>query len=237
MQDASGGYILDETVINNNINLSNTKFNKAINNLTQIKTEIINCSQADFTEIKMLAKEYRTYLRYYQTNGNFSQAETIKNKLIAWCNETINIIDSLKSLQKSGEAQVIYFRFKADYLRYLAELCPENKNKYIQEALVLYNEGMIVSTSLPIHNVNKLQLVLNYTVLLSDEMLNVEKAIEICTEITNNIKNYYESANCNNKENLEDVKIIADLIEQNLRYYVENKDEYINQRNSIKYTP
>lgn len=229
MYDSS--LIVDINIIEQRIDYSDKKIQNAEKNLTEQTEEINDYNDTNLADIKQTVKEYKAYMRAYSSSGHTNIVDLIRTTLIDWNERTIKSLHKVNLLANSLNAKVLYFRMKSDYIRYLAELYENQPDQYqnnIQEALVTYYTGMELAKDLPINNVNRLGMTLNYCVLLSDEVRDVEKSINILNSILSEIKPYL--AKGSEVENYEPCKLIADIMEENLKYYEENKAYYIDQK-------
>ena len=92
-----------------------------------------------------------------------SQLETEITNL---CNHMFEIIDNyLLNKANSDEAKTFYYKLKGDYYRYLAEIANKNDNSdVIDNAKINYDKANEFANKLPVNNIVRLGLSLNYSV-------------------------------------------------------------------------
>lgn len=155
-----------------------------------------------------------------QNKKNFIENANVKLPEFAKKLETIS--------EKESDLQVklALLRSKADILRYLIEFNEETdyKSQYVQETLISYREALELCNGLPATNYHYLAINLNYSVLLADEMREVDEAILISKDILSKIEGLELS---------EDTLVIKKLIIQNLDYFIANREKYFNEEKII----
>lgn len=230
MKNATNELITDIKNIQENINGSDGQVSTAINILKVASEEVNDFNENNIEDIRQVIKLYRAYMREYKERGYSEIYNLIRDKLLSWCDSFYEVADILGNIAQSNNAKIIAFRVKADIHRYRAEFHEDNLEKYtmdIQQALITYYSSMEIAKLLPIENVNRLGVTLNYCVLLSDELKDIDKSISLLKESLDALSTI--------KSKVEEVEIIESVMAENLQYYEQNRKLYLAEKNKIKY--
>jgi hypothetical protein len=208
-------------------------FSKAVEFLANIKEEINDYNETNIFETRRLLKENRNYMRTYKEKGNLDISNLIRSTLIGWCEKLLSCIEGFFNLATSTNGKVLAYRIKADVIRYQIELYGDDnalRQQFIQDALVTYYSAIELAKGLPIENVNRLGTILNYAVLISDELYDIDRSIQILKDAIRQLKDYYEKKNTEEEDFTKD---IYDIMVENLNYYQDNRLLYLEEKNKI----
>lgn len=119
------------------------------------------------------------------------------------------------------ETKIFFYKMKADYLRYQAEV--KVGDEYVslyKKSMEAYVEGMKLAEELPIHNIVRLGIALNYSVLQYEVILNKEAAIEIAKTAYNDAMKIIDEIE-KNKE----ILLLIQLLKENLSQWNNDNEE------------
>lgn len=151
--------------------------------------------------------------------------KTLEEEIRTFVNKGIEMIDDkLLKDSISDEFKVIYCKIKADYIRYIIELTPkdkeEDRNILIENADKSYKIGLNFSESLNDLNTAKIGLILNYSVFLYEIMRDYKNAYILANNTyqkTMKIVNEENRKTSNNKE----INKMLNLLQENISIWAE----------------
>lgn len=130
----------------------------------------------------------KTETKELQSGNNNNKSEyakelrvEVENEILLAADKVLEMVDKYLLPNASDvESRVFFYKMKADFLRYKAEV--KLGEEYItcyKESADAYAEGQKIAEPLPISNTVKLGLALNYSVLMYEVVLNKESAIKL----------------------------------------------------------
>ena len=134
---------------------------------------------------------------------------TLEEEIKTFVNKGIELID--KKLLKdniSDELKAMYYKIKGDYIRYIIELTPKDKEEEINflkdKADENYKIGLNICESLSNLSIIKVGLILNYSVFLYEVIKDYKTAYIL-------LNNTYQATQKNISDNNYDAALIKDL--------------------------
>nr|XP_043639804.1 14-3-3 protein 9-like [Erigeron canadensis] len=132
-----------------------------------------------------------------ESRGNDENAKRIKeyrkkveSEIDTICNDILNVIDDhlIPSSDGSGESNVLYYRMKGDYYRYVAEFKSGNDKKDVADLSLKAYEAATktANAELPSTHLIRLGLALNFSVFYYEIMNSVERACHLAKQAFNN---------------------------------------------------
>lgn len=141
-------------------------------------------------EFKADLKAIKNKLRDISSNDK-DKYKTVKYEAISKFKNLIDELDTKKDLitKYSNQNGIMYHILLGDINRYLVELHYNNDDEnlepmslYVQNSLIQYRESLDLCADLPNSNELKIGTLLNLSVLIVDEMFNVDEGIKICED-------------------------------------------------------
>ena len=134
---------------------------------------------------------------------------SLTEEIKKYINKALELIDNnLLKNAKNNELKVMYAKIKGDYMRYIIELTPKEKEEEInilkEKANENYKIGISMCDSLNNLNTTKVGLILNYTVFLYEIMKDYKSAYIIANDA------YQRTMKSINDDNL-DLTLLKDL--------------------------
>ena len=154
----------DERIILNN------GYKNIITNQRRAWRELIKTETQELQSGNNVKSEYAKELRI-----------EVENEILVAADKVLEMVDKyLLPNATDVESKVFFYKMKADFLRYKAEVkLGEEYISCYKESANAYAEGQKIAESLPISNTVKLGLALNYSVLMYEVVLNKESAINL----------------------------------------------------------
>lgn len=131
----------------------------------------------------LVAKQQRE-----ENKGNLHNAKLTKtyrkrleNELNGVCEEVLELLEEkIIPNCSNDECRVFFYKMKADYLRYEAEILHEKKRvRVAQRSLDFYSRATQIAESLPLTHPIRLGVALNFAVFYFEVMKNAEMACDI----------------------------------------------------------
>lgn len=204
------------------------KITDFINLLSKEEKSILVEFKDKAMEFKADLKAIKNKLRDISSNDK-DKYKTVKYEAISKFKNLIDELDTKKDLitKYSNQNGIMYHIFLGDINRYLVELHYNNDDEnlepmslYVQNSLIQYRESLDLCADLPNSNELKIGTLLNLSVLIVDEMFNVDEGIKICED-------YVLSLNLN--ELSEYGRNIYEVIIDNIDYWKKNKHLYVDE--------
>ena len=134
---------------------------------------------------------------------------TLEEEIKTFVNKGIELIDSkLLKDNISDELKVMYYKIKGDYIRYILELTPKDKEEEINilkdKADENYKIGLNICESLGNLSTIKIGLILNYSVFLYEVIKDYKNAYIL-------LNNTYQTTIKNLNDNNYDANLVKDL--------------------------
>ena len=144
----------------------------------------------------------------------------ISEEIKTYVNKGLQLIDE-KLLKEDSpeELKTMYFKIKGDYIRYLIELTPKDREEELnilkEKADEYYKNGLNISESLSILNTTKVGLILNYTVFLYEIIKDYKNAYMIAN---NTYQSITKSLNDDNYDLtlLKELNKMLDILRENI---------------------
>ena len=134
--------------------------------------------------------------------------QSLVDEIKQYINKGVELIDNILKSPTTDEVKLIYYKTKADYMRYIIELTPKDKEEEInslkEKADENYKNALSMCYNLSNLNTNKIGLVLNYTVFLNEIMKDYKNAYIIANNA------YQKTIKSINDENV-DITLMKDL--------------------------
>jgi len=132
----------------------------------------------------------------------------------------------LPRLTENDENKVFYLKLKADYYRYLAEICMDKEYmNYAEQAQTEYKNAWDISKSLQMHNITRLSLALNFSVFLYEIKNNRDEAKKLAKFAFDESMKTIEEIN---KTNSTETILLIKLLNENIILWnieVENTED------------
>lgn len=191
-------------------------------------------SDMNLLEFKDKAFEFKSDIKIIKnklrdlSENNKSSYNKIKYEAISSLKSLIDELEKNRDkITKSSNINGIVLNILlGDINRYLVELhygndeTLEPMSLYVQNSLINYREAMDLSEDLPHSNELKIATLLNLSVLIVDEMFNVEEGLTLCKEYVSKVK-VEELSEYGNR--------VYEIILDNIEYWTKNFDLYNDQ--------
>lgn len=144
----------------------------------------------------------------------------VESELIKYCDEILNIIDQrlIPSAPSSGEAIVLYYKMKGDYLRYLSEIYEgterRSKSSESLEAYKIASNKAIIE--LPPTHPARLSLMLNFSVFYHEILESPERSISLAKQAFDDAIAELDTLS---EESYRDSTVIMQLLRDNLKMW------------------
>lgn len=134
--------------------------------------------------------------------------QSLVDEIKQYISKGVELIDNILKSPTTDEVKLIYYKTKADYMRYIIELTPKDKeeeiNTFKEKADENYKNSLSMCYNLNNLNSNKIGLVLNYTVFLYEIMKDYKNAYIIANNA------YQKTLKSISDENV-DITLMKDL--------------------------
>ena len=146
--------------------------------------------------------------------------KTLEEEIKKYVNKGIELIDE-KLLKEniSDELKVMYFKIKGDYIRYILELTPEDKEEEInilkEKAEENYKIGLNISESLNYLSTTRVGLILNYSVFLYEIIKDYKNAYILANDVYQKTNKLLSNENYNSSL-LKELNKMLDILKENL---------------------
>jgi len=212
---------MSETTANEKIRISIKRIQTQLDFIKAYKKPISNLT--DIVDLRNFFKLFRTDFRSFAPNSNEAK-EMIK---LAIENFPLFITEFERisnEHSKEIEEKVNCIRMIGDIKRYLIEFNEDTPEKslFVQEALVTYRDAMDLCEKLPKDDLGLLSVYLNFSVLLADEMREIDEAISL-------IQGLKDSINLEEAYKSEEKKLVLEIIFDNLEYFKKNRELYFTE--------
>ena len=195
---------MEEVIILKNGNINEEEKNLLFNSLKSL----INFRRESWRTVNALeSKEIKN-------NSNLlprvtQLKSTLEEEIKTFVNKGIELIDSkLLKDNISDELKVMYYKIKGDYIRYILELTPKDKEEEINilkdKADENYKIGLNICESLGNLSTIKIGLILNYSVFLYEVIKDYKNAYIL-------LNNTYQTTIKNLNDNNYDANLVKDL--------------------------
>ncbi|KAK3826926.1 MAG: 14-3-3 domain-containing protein [Linnemannia elongata] len=155
----------------------------------------------------------------------------IEMELHKTCADIFHILDDevipFVDATDKNECLVFYYKMKADYYRYVAEITKDDERKKASDtAEGLYREATDLASDLDHTHPIRLGLALNYSVFYYEILSNAEKACDIAKGAMDNAIALLESEEVQNSaHDYRDSVLIIQLLKDNFTLWGENQQE------------
>lgn len=151
----------------------------------------------------------------------------VEDELKHTCKELIQMIDTLLMVTKDVENEIFYLKMKADFFRYLAEVCRNTHNdKVFDDAKVAYARAYeLARENLSPGHPLRLGLVLNFSVFYHELLDCQEMAQEIARE---SVEEAEEDLHSMHGPPRSDTELLIQMINDNLKLWKHEKDKSTN---------
>ena len=144
------------------------------------------------------------------------------------CKNVINLIETkYLPYEKENESKAKYLRVLADYYRYLIEFTEGSlKNQLIEKCKKYYLECETVLKGFSCLNINKIGLLLNFSVFHKEILNDSKEAIKMAKSAIQHFEEKQKKFNINNNdEKYVDSFNIYELLKDNLKFWEEEDDK------------
>ncbi|KAF9923593.1 hypothetical protein FBU30_006394 [Linnemannia zychae] len=154
----------------------------------------------------------------------------IEKELNETCSEIFHILDDdvipFVDAKDKDECLVFYYKMKADYYRYVAEIAKDDaRKKAADTAEGLYSEATTYASPLPHTHPIRLGLALNYSVFYFEILNNPERACKIAKEAIDSALALFEDAKAQDQSHdYRDSVLIIQLLRDNVTLWL-SQDE------------
>ena len=197
-------------------------------NLTQQEQHLFNITYNNITSNKLKLINTLLHSNENESHMNIEYINAYKNKLTTElekiCLNVISIIDEcLLPKAVSNENKVLYLKMKGDYCRYLCLIYNEDKQqKYVDIGKSAFNLAIKNSYGIEYDKRVKLELMLSLSMFYYEVINDIEKAVNVSEEAILKGKNALIGKD-EEKEEIKQVKLIIELLEQNMNIWKEEK--------------
>ena len=166
---------------------------------------------------------YEIYNKFF-----FTYVKEYKNKIYEELklnrNRAINFIDEyLLKRAKDDKAIVLYYKWKGDFYRYIAEYSEGYIQKQIKDCVSkAYNKAINISLKLNVLNQIRLRLFLNYSKFLYNFLDEHKKAIEIAKNVIDEVNKEFPDIDKDISKNKK-IKEIYESLKENLKVWEKNE--------------
>lgn len=223
--------------------------------------KIVNTSQVDSpvkvrnlfsVAYKNIAGSSRTAWRVLCTEMSKHESDPVKceilknfmqkteTKLTRTCDDVIKTIDELVinlPIFSDAESKVFFLKMKADYLRYKAEVCDEEKDIFKQvseDSNKCYMDARELAADLKCTNPVRLGLALNYSVFLYEIAKSCKQACEVAKASFDESIGGLDDLN---EDHYKDSTLIMQLLRDNMTLWTNQEEQFEKedaQKNEVK---
>jgi len=146
--------------------------------------------------------------------------KTLEEEIKKYVNKGIELIDEkLLKESVSDELKVMYCKIKGDYIRYIIEITPNDKEEEInilkEKAEENYKIGLNLSESLNYLNSTRVGLILNYSVFLYDIMKDYKNAYILANDVYQKTNKFLNNDNYDSSL-VKELNKILDKLKENI---------------------
>ena len=146
--------------------------------------------------------------------------KNLEEEIKKYVNKGLELIDE-KLLKESisDELKVMYCKIKGDYIRYIIELTPNDKEEEInilkEKAEENYKIGLNLSESLNYLSTTRIGLILNYSVFLYEIMKDYKNAYILANDVYQKTNKFLNNDNINSSL-LKELNKMLDILKDNI---------------------